>query len=128
MADMTREERLMSLRQDMKQVGGYLQKVAEQVLENEISKHPIFIAHKEEAIGMGRLILPAKTTRTEWSYSASLLEEFIRKDIVDRKKADDFREVFKDPKYFACFFLLHPEDMNFIFCPYDLDADIKGTL
>ena len=125
---MTREERLLSLRQDMKKIGLYLQSVAREIIDNQVSNYPVFIVHKEPSISMGRVVLQADTSRTFWTYSASLLEEFIKRDIVGKEKLDDFRTVYKDPQMFACFFLLTPEDMDFIFCPYDIDADIKGLL
>ena len=61
-------------------------------------------------------------------FSQELLEEFVRREIVGKEKVDDFRDVYKNPEMFACIFLLTPEDMEFIFCPYDIDADIKGLL
>jgi len=125
---MTREEKLLSLRQDLKKVGNYLQSVSSEIIENKVSRYPVFIVHKEPSISMGRVVLQAETSGTFWTFSASLLEEFVKKGIIDKEKIDDFRDVYKDPKMFACFFLLTPEDMEFIFCPYDLDADIKGLL
>lgn len=125
---MTRSEKLLSLRQDLKTVGNYLKSIAKEIIDNKVSNYPVFIVHKEESISLGRVILQSETSRTFWSYNASLLEEFVKRDIVGKDKLDDFREVYKDPEMFACFFLLTPEDMEFIFCPYDLDADIKGLL
>jgi len=125
---MKREDKLMALRQDMKKIGPYLHSVSKEIIENKVSKYPIFVVHKEPSVSLGRVVLQSSTSGTIWTYSASLLEEFVKREIVGKENVADFRDVYKDANMFACFFLLTPEDMEFIFCPYDLDADIKGLL
>lgn len=125
---MNREDKLMGLRQDIKKIGPYLQSVSKEIIENKVSNYPIFVVHKEPVVSLGRVVLQAATSGTIWTYSASLLEEFVKREIVGKENVDDFREVYKDPNMFACLFLLTPEDMEFVFSPYDLDADVKGLL
>ncbi len=118
-------ENFFKLREDMKIVGNYLQKVGDEVVKNEVSKYPIFLAHRESAIKLGKLILDKESTRTHWSYNVSLLEELVKEGFVAQEKTAEFRALYKSPKDFACFFVITPEDMNFVFCPYDMEAEWK---
>ena len=122
---MTQDEKLFMIRADIKNIGPYLKKIAEQVLKEKISKYPIFVAHIEESVALGRFILDKKTTQTNYSYNVSLLEEMVKKELLDTNKIDDFRAAFKDPTEYACFFLLTPDEMSFVFCPYDLEKEWK---
>lgn len=117
------EQNMMSLREDMKVLGEYLQEIAQQLNEQNITRYPIFIAHKEAAIQLGKPIIDAEKSKTNWSFNASMLEEMVRKNIVEQDKLEDFREVYKNPKETACIFLATPEQMNFVWCPYNLEEE-----
>jgi len=121
MEDATQEYELMSLRQDMKSVGEYLKDVSEQIIENKISNYPVFIVHKEEAIQLGRPLIIAEQTKTNWSFNASFIENLIKKGILDYEKLPDFQNIYKNPKEFACIFMATPQFMNFVWCPFNVD-------
>jgi len=123
---MTREEKLLSLREDVKVLGDYLKEISMGVMKEGISRFPIFIAHKEPAISLGKLIIDAEKSKTHWSYNASLLEDFFNNEILDESQEELIETNFKDPKFFACIFLLTPEDMDFVFCPFDLEDEEKA--
>lgn len=112
---------MMSLREDLKVVGEYFQDIAQQMIEHNITRYPIFIAHKETAIQLGKPIIDSEKSKTNWSFNASLVEEMINKGIVEKANIDTFKDVYKNPKENACIFLATPEQMDFIFCPYDLE-------
>ncbi len=123
---MTYEEKLFQLREDQKKVGTYIKKVSEEIRKNKVSKYPVFIAHKEtEAIKLGRIILKQTDILSNYSYNVSLLEEMVQLGFLDKEKALEFTKIFKDPNDYICYFLLTPEDMNFVFVPYDLEKEWK---
>lgn len=112
------EAYLISLREDLKVVGDYIKEVSEGVLENKISKYPIFVAHNQPTLPIGKAIVDSEKTKTNWSFNASLLEELFTKQVVTKEKIEPFKTAFKDPKEFACFFLLTNDVQNFVFVPY----------
>ncbi len=115
------EQNMMSLREDMKVLGEYLQEIAQQMKEHNISRYPVFIAHKETAIQLGKPVIDAERSKTNWSFNASMLEELVGKQIVEKEKVLEFREVYNNPKEIACIFLVTPEQMDFVWCPYNLE-------
>ncbi|MCB0514959.1 MAG: hypothetical protein R2798_13405 [Chitinophagales bacterium] len=120
---MNKEQKLLSLREDMKIVGGYLQEIALAMLENNISKYPLFIAHHESAINLGKAVIVAEKSRTHWSFNASMLEELVVKKLFDKDKISDFVETLGDPTQNTCIFMATPDEMNFIFVPFEVDEE-----
>ncbi|MEZ4888476.1 MAG: hypothetical protein R3E32_27360 [Chitinophagales bacterium] len=113
------EQILESVQHDVEVYSDYLQKVALGVISKQISDYPIFVAHRETAINIGRPIVIAEQMQTDWSFNASLVEEFVNKSLIDAKKVATFKHVYKDPSKFACLFILSGEDdASFAFCPY----------
>ena len=115
------EQILESVQHDVEVYSDYLQKVAMGVISKQISEYPIFVAHREPLINIGRPIIIAEQMQTDWSFNASLVEEFVKKSLIDVKKVASFKHVFKDPEKFACIFIVSgDEDAGFAFCPYKI--------
>lgn len=113
------EQILESVQHDVEVYSDYLQKVAKGVISSQISDFPIFVAHKEPAINIGRPIIVAEQMQTDWSFNASLVEEFVKKSLIETKKMASFKHVYKDPEEFACLFIISGDnDASFAFCPY----------
>jgi len=113
------EQILESLQNDLPLYEDYLRKVGRAVMENGISRYPIFIAHREAQIGIGRPIVLAELMQSQWSINASVLEEMVRKGIVNRNKVEHFKEIYKSPMQHACLFVISGEsDAGFAFYPY----------
>jgi len=108
---------LMELKRDLEFYKEAIQTVAREVINNEVSKYPVFIAHKNE-VALGRKILDAEELEAKWDISASLLEEFVAKGIIVDEKLDNFKQAFKDPEHHMCVFVAAEESGNFIFFPY----------
>jgi len=115
---METDELIKSLDQDIPVYEDYLKEISEQVLREKISKYPLFIAHKEPAIALGRPIIVSEKAKTNWSINASIAEELFSKNILGQEKLDDFKTAFKDPKTHILFFILTPKEMKFLFRPY----------
>lgn len=113
---------LLELKQDLDFYREAIQEVASEVMKQDVSKYPIFIAHKEP-INLGRPILKAEEFEAKWDISASLLEEFVAKDIIKENKVNDFREIFKDPEDHMCVFAVSRTGGQFVFFPYAGEED-----
>ncbi len=112
------EEILESILRDVPLYENYLKKVGTAVLAEGISKHPIFVAHRETEIALGRPIVISEMMQSQWSINASVLEEFINKKLINNVKLAHFKSVYKDPKTHACLFVVSGSEGGFAFYPY----------
>ena len=92
-----------------------LQQAKETILDQEVSKYPIFVVHQHELeIGV---TLIEKCEESLWNNHASTLEEFVTKQIVQEDKVDEFRRVYKEHPDDFCLFVISELGANFIFLP-----------
>lgn len=113
------EQIIESVQRDVLLYESFLRRVALSVLERGISQFPIFVAHREPDLSIGKLIVDLEQSNTEWSINASLLEEFTAKKIVESHRIVNFKQIYKDPKAFACIFIISGNnDAGFAFYPY----------
>lgn len=112
---------LVSLRPDLEFYSDSIQEVAMDIIKNDISKYPIFIAHMGK-LGIGELILNKDELNTNWNIQASTLEEFVQLKIVGKEKEADFKKAYKDPNLEMCVFLFTQEGASFIYFPYKNQA------
>lgn len=115
---MADEELLKQLSEDLSVCREYLRQVSNAMRKGEVSKYPIFIAHREE-IDLGVPIIHRSEMDLFWSFSASHLEDFVNKKIVLLEKVEDFKKAYRDPSTFMCIFMLDADEGNFIFLPFD---------
>lgn len=108
---------LEKLHEDFSRIGAYLQKLSEEVRMQKISKYPIYIAQMQ-AVDMGRPIRAFEMYTLNYHYNVSFLEEFVQKEIVAMDKVNIFRESWKHPEKYACFFLVTPLEAGFVYVPY----------
>lgn len=114
---MSTEELFKSLEEDLGFYSDAIKEVAFEVLDKEISEHPVFIAHKAEA-NIGQLILNREDYNTEWSVNASVLEELAERKLVLPDKLEAFKDVFKDPREQMCVLMVSEQASSFVFFPY----------
>ena len=113
------EEIFDSVERDVRLYENYLKKIATQVVQTEISSYPIFIAHREPRLQIGRPIIVADAMRTDWSINASLLEEFSQKKLIAINRIANFKEIYKSPKKYICLFIISgTNEASFAFYPY----------
>lgn len=112
-----KESPLKSLERDLKFYNESIKEIATEILEQELSGYPIFVAHQHE-VALGELILDKNELNTSWSIQASMLEEFEEKGIILPEKKDRFIKQYKNPDKFMCLFVIVPEGANFVFYPY----------
>ena len=109
---------LQELNQNLNIYKESIREISEEIIDNQISKYPIFIASREET-NLGKQIIDKEELALEWSINASTLEEFVRRKIVLENKLEAFKKSYKDPKKFLCVFALLAENAGFIYLPYD---------
>ena len=112
-----KESPLKTLEADLKFYNESLKEVANEIIVEGISAHPIFVAHQHE-LKLGEVILDKNDLNTDWSIHASTLEEFMEKDLILPDKQEKFLKQYKDAYQFMCVFVIVPEGANFVFFPY----------
>ena len=109
---------LQELNQNLNIYKESIREISEEIIDNQVSKYPIFIASREET-NLGKKIIDKEELALEWSINASTLEEFVRRKIVLENKLEAFKKSYKDPRKFLCVFTLLTENAGFIYLPYD---------
>jgi hypothetical protein len=109
---------LQELNQNLNIYKESIREISEEIIDNQVSKYPIFIASREET-NLGKQIIDKEELALEWSINASTLEEFVRRKIVLENKLEAFKKSYKDPRKFLCVFTLLTENAGFIYLPYD---------
>jgi hypothetical protein len=112
------KELLSNLDQNLKIYKESIREIADEILQAEVSKYPIFVASRD-AISIGRMVIDKEELALEWSIYASTLEEFVRRGIVKEDKLSDFRKAWKNPEHFFCIFAVLDQTASFIYVPYD---------
>lgn len=109
---------LESLHNDFAQVKSILQPLAQRVIEEEISEYPIFIA-SHEWVEMGKPLFSRDDMPLNWYFYASIIEEFLKKNIIKKENVDSFKSTYGDPEERACIFMIIGEEAKFVFIPYE---------
>ncbi len=110
-------EKLFLIEQELKQYLSIFKKTTASILDNEISKYPIYVVHKED-LQIGINVIDRFSTRSNWSIEASTLEEFVAKKLITESKVDEFRKTYKNSEEHACFFVVSELGAQFVFIAY----------
>lgn len=108
---------LESIKNDVALVGPHLKAISERVISEEISDFPVFVA-AQSIVDVGKPIFDRDSVQLNWFFNASILEEFIRREIVKADRVAAFKRAFGDPMETACIFVVTPETAQFIFVPF----------
>jgi len=113
---MSQAAQFLKLESELKAYTNILGKAADVILDEQVSKYPIFIAHQQE-LEMGIPLIHGSGKNMPWSVNASTLEEFVTKGIVFEDKLKDFKDNYKNPDVFICLFVLSELGAQFIYLP-----------
>ena len=113
---MSNIDKFLELEDELKVYKKLLSNAADIILNENVSKYPIFIIHQQE-VEMGILLLEGGKKTMRWSVNASTLEEFVTKGLVFEDKVQDFISTYKDPEIYLCLFVLSELGAQFIFLP-----------
>ncbi len=106
-------DKIFALQSQLQPYKTLLGQAADVIVNENVSKYPIFVVHQQE-LEMG-IPLIAAGSQFKWSVNASTLEEFVTKDIIYQEKAQDFINTYKDPELHLCLFVLSELGAQFIF-------------
>jgi hypothetical protein len=113
---MSQTAQFMKLESELKAYTKILGQAADVILDEQVSKYPIFIAHQQE-LEMGIPLIHRNGKNMPWSVNASTLEEFVTKGVVFEDKLKDFKDNYKNPEAFICLFVLSELGAQFIYLP-----------
>ena len=113
---------LEAIRNDIRIIGPTMRAFSMHVIEEEISEYPVYVAY-QDMVSLGKPFLSKENDHLNWHYNVSILEEFVKRGVVDKDKLDDFLETFGDPEERACIFVVLPEQGGFVFVPYELEEE-----
>lgn len=108
--------KFIQLEEDLQDYSSTMEKAQQAILDQEVSKYPIFVVHQHE-IELGVLLVDGTNLGLQWSINASTLEEFLSKQIIQPERVDSFKQVYKDTDQYFCCFVLSELGANFIFLP-----------
>lgn len=120
------EEIIKQLSNDLHLCKEYLRQVSNAMRKGDVSKYPIFVAHRDE-LDLGVPIIHKAEMDLTWSFSASHLEDFVNRKIVLEEKLADFKKAYRDPTQFMCIFLLEEDSANFIFIPFEREGSAPNS-
>ena len=110
------KEKLAEIQNEISQFKATLSEATEVILDQDVTRYPIFVIHKD-TIEMGIPLIDRNTQHSKWSVNVSSLEEFATKQLIQEDKVADFRKVYKNPQTHLCLFILSDLGANFIFMP-----------
>ena len=111
---MGKAERLLILEQDLKRLIPACKEAAQIIMDQNVSKYPILVAHQNE-MEIGIPVIEKDEVGGNWNINASTLEEFVAKKIVFNDKVQDFIKGYKDIDEHLCFFVLSELGAQFIY-------------
>ncbi len=114
--DELEENKYQEVEQALKPYYKHLEQTADTILDQEVSRYPIFVVH-QLSVDLGVLLLEKAEEGPKWSVNATTLEELTMRNVIQAEKVDDFRRVFKDPRSYFCLFLLSDLGAQFVFLP-----------
>ena len=118
---------LEAIRNDIRIIGPMMRAFSQHVIEEEISEFPVYVAF-QDAVNLGKPFLRKENDHLNWHYNVSILEEFVKRGVVDKDKLDEFLETFGDPEERACIFVVLPEQGGFVFVPYEIEEEDEFPL
>lgn len=104
------------LKDDIEFYQDMLKEVSSDILSEEFSKFPVFVAH-QEPIKIGEMIIDASEHSRSYNISATVLEELVEKNIVTKEREEIFKSAYKDAKQYFCILLIAEKGASFVFVP-----------
>ena len=111
------KQQLLDIERLLKRYRSSLATAAETIRNENVSNYPIFVASKT-TVEIGVMLFPQGQLPDNWIVTASSLEEFHVRKIIDTDKIDDFRDLYRSKPEEICVFTIDTEGASkFIFIP-----------
>ena len=111
---------LGSISKDFVQVADFLKETSYQIRKRGFSEFPIFTVSKT-VLPIGSLLIGMGEMQNEWYYYASVIEEFLSRELITAQSLPFFKENYKNPDEFACLFVIDGDFAKFVFIPFPVD-------
>jgi len=114
------------LNDDLAFYADMMKEVSREMIKEEFTKYPVFIAHQHE-VKVGEPILLRADYARDFNINASTLEELTEKNLIMPERVDDFKASYKNPNKFMCVLFITTAGAHFVFAPYAIkktDNDI----
>jgi hypothetical protein len=106
---------------DFLKVSDHLKTAAYEIKKRGFSQYPVFAASKN-ILPIGSILLAQmEINDNQWNYYASMLEEFVQREIVAADAVETFQENYKDTEEYCCLFIMDQDFTGFIYIPYPED-------
>jgi len=112
----SKTEKFLVLEKELQVYRKMMSEASEIILDKEVSKYPIFVAHQQE-LELGIVISERGKNAGNWNIHASSLEEFVAKQIIFESKVEEFKANYKSPLEVICVFVLSELGAQFIYLP-----------
>ncbi len=106
---------------DFALVAEFLKEASYQIRSRGFSKYPIFTTSQNPVPIGQKLIGIHEMNGNQWNYHASLMEEFIQREIIAPENIEVFQTSYKDPDEFCCLFVFDNDFASFVYIPYPED-------
>lgn len=114
---MSTAEQFLKLQEELLSYRLVISMASRRMLDEEVTRYPIFVAHQQE-VEIGVVLISHDNDTHKWSIHASTLEEFNVKGLVPDDKIHDFIKVYKNPEDFYCVFVISELGAQFAFLPF----------
>jgi hypothetical protein len=105
---------------DFIKVSDNLKEASYQIRKRGFSVNPIFVV-SQTSVPMGQLLYGRDEFENIFDYKASMLEEFVQRNLVSEESVEHFKENYKNPDEFCCLFVMEGDFAGFIYMPFPED-------
>ena len=106
--------------EDFLKVCDNLKEASYQVRKRKFSDFPIFVL-SQDVLEIGQVLFYSSDFETRFHYHASMLEDFVNRNLIGSESIDLFKEQYKNADEYACLFVIHGGFAGFIYVPYPED-------
>lgn len=106
---------------DFALVSDQLKEAAYQIKKRGFSDFPVFAVAKNILPIGSILIAQMEINDNLYNYYASMMEEFVQREIIAEDAIESFKENYKDPEEFCCLFVTDTDFTGFIYIPFPED-------
>lgn len=114
------KELLGRVSEDFVKVCDHLKEASYQIRKRGFSTNPIFVVTKQE-VELGQILFQKTDFKTEFHYKASLLEEFVQRELIGQESVELFKENYKNAEEYCCLFVIEGDFAGFVYLPYPED-------
>lgn len=123
--DLIIKKQIKELNEDLALHKLMIKNIAMVIIEEEVSNYPIFVAHREESLDLGKPLIFRSENENNWNINVSHLEEFVNKNIINEAMVENFKMVYKDAEKYMCLFVIENDMVNFMFKSYEKDSNLE---